>query len=278
MDAATFQATKLIGKIQCEKQRNGKMETSAYIALSRQSALRRELDVVAHNLANMNTTAFKASRMMFVEHVVKSEGGESFIPTKLSFARDVAQYYDTSEGPIKTTGNKLDLALRNDGYFAVGPNEANGARAPDGATELYTRNGRFSISADGEMVTQGGFTVLSDAGTPIFFAPGDHEISVSADGVVSTNNGVLAKMRVVRFEDQQSLKRQAGGMFTSENPPEDVERPTVIQGALESSNINPITELTKMITVQRAYDSVRSFIDREDQRQKKMIQQAAPSR
>ena len=254
------------------------METSAYIALSRQSALRRELDVVAHNLANMNTTAFKASRMMFVEHVVKSEGGERFIPAKLSFARDVAQYYDTSEGPIKTTGNKLDFALRNDGYFAVGPNEENGARAPDGASELYTRNGRFSINSDGELVTQAGFSVLSDAGTPIFFAPGDTEISVSADGVVSTNNGVLAKIRVVRFEDQQSLKHQPGGLFTSESPPEDVARPTVIQGALESSNIKPIIELTKMIEVQRAYDSVRSFIDREDQRQKKMIQQAAPTR
>jgi flagellar basal-body rod protein FlgF len=85
-------------------------------------------------------------------------------------------------------------------------------------------------------------------------------------------------MRVVRFEDQQSLKRQAGGMFTSETPPEDVDRPTIIQGALESSNIQPILELTKMIEVQRAYDSVRSFIDREDQRQKKMIQQSAPRR
>ncbi|MFP6732345.1 MAG: flagellar hook-basal body complex protein [Rhodospirillales bacterium] len=254
------------------------METSANIALSRQSALRRELDVVAHNLANMNTTAFKASRLMFVEHVVQSEGGHSFSPTKLSFARDVATYYDTSEGPIKTTGNKLDFAIRGDGYFAVGPNEANGVQAPDGASELYTRNGRFSISADGELITQVGFTVLSDAGTPIFFAPGDTEISVSADGVVSTVNGVLAKMRVVRFEDQQFLKRQAGGMFTSENPPEDVDRPTIIQGALESSNIQPILELTKMIEVQRAYDSVRSFIDREDQRQKKMIQQLAPRR
>jgi flagellar basal-body rod protein FlgF len=252
------------------------METSAYIALSRQSALRRELDVVAHNLANMNTTAFKASRMMFVEHVVKSEGGHSFIPTKLSFARDVAQYHDTSEGPIKTTGNKLDFAIHGDGYFVVGPNEATGLRGPDGASELYTRNGRFSINSDGEMVTQSGFTVLSDAGTPIFFAPGDSEISVSADGVVSTNNGVLAKIRIVSFEDQQSLKRHAGGLFTSENPPEDVDRPTIIQGALESSNINPILELTKMIEVQRAYDSVRSFIEREDQRQKKMIQQAGP--
>jgi flagellar basal-body rod protein FlgF len=120
--------------------------------------------------------------------------------------------------------------------------------------------------------------VLSDAGTPIFFAPGDTEINVSSDGVVSTNNGVLAKMRVVRFEDQQSLKQQAGGLYTSENPPEDVARPTVIQGSLESSNIQPIIELTKMIEVQRAYNSVRSFIDREDQRLKKMIQQAAPGR
>ncbi|MDP6427399.1 MAG: flagellar basal-body rod protein FlgF [Rhodospirillales bacterium] len=252
------------------------METSAYIALSRQSALRRELDVVAHNLANMNTTAFKSSKMMFVEHLIESEGGESFIPTKLAFARDIAQYYDTAEGPIKTTGNKLDFAVREDGYFVVAPDEEGGARGPNGASELYTRNGRFSINSDGELVTQNGFTVLSDAGTPIFFAPEDTEISVSTDGTISTNNGVLGKMRVVRFEDQQKLKGQADGMYTSEDPPQDVDRPTVIQGALEASNVQPIIELTKMIEVQRAYNSVRSFIDREDQRQKKMIQQMAP--
>jgi len=254
------------------------MENTAYIALSRQSALRRELDVVAHNLANINTTAFKASRMMFVEHVVKSDGNKSFLPTKLSFARDVASYYDTSEGPIKSTGNKLDFAIRGNGYFVVGPDEANGVPAPEGASELYTRNGRFTINSDGELVTQGGFAVLSDAGTPIFFAPGDKEISVSSDGIVSTNNGVLAKLRVVKFADEQILKQQPGGMYTSETLPEDVDRATVIQGALEESNIKPIIELTKMIQVQRAYDSVKKLIAREDERQKKMIQQAAPRR
>ena len=68
------------------------METSAYIALSRQTALRRQMAVVANNLANMNTPAFKGQNMMFVEHVVKSQGSESFMPTKLSYTRDVSQY------------------------------------------------------------------------------------------------------------------------------------------------------------------------------------------
>ena len=77
------------------------MENSAYIALSRQGALRRELDVVANNIANMNTTAFKTETMMFVEHLVKSKGSGSFVPQKLAYVRDVAQFQNMSEGPIK---------------------------------------------------------------------------------------------------------------------------------------------------------------------------------
>jgi len=246
----------------------GNMETSAYIALSRQSALRRELDVVANNLANMNTTAFKGEKVMFVEHLVKSRGSDGLKPSNLAFTRDVAQYHDTSEGTIKATGNTLDFAVRDDGYFVV--------QTPDGGGERYTRNGRFNLDPEGQLVTQHGYSVLSDAGAPIFFAPDDTDIHVSSDGTLSTNNGALAKLRVVRFQDQQKLVRQAGGLMDSKDPPQDIDRPMVVQGALEASNVQPIIEITNMIQIQRAYDGVRSFIDREDQRQKEMIQKLSP--
>ena len=242
------------------------METSAYIALSRQTALRRQMAVVANNLANMNTPAFKGQNMMFVEHVVKSQGSESFMPTKLSYTRDVSQYTNLSEGPALPTGNKLDVAIKGDGYFVF--------ESPD--QELYSRNGRFQLDNDGQLVNQQGFPVLSDAGAPLIFGPTDTEITISRDGTVSTNNGDLGRIRIVMFEDEQRLKREAGGLYTSEQEPEDEEAPTLVQGALEGSNVEPILELTKMIETHRAFESTRKLIDREDSRQKQMIQKLGP--
>ena len=242
------------------------METSAYIALSRQTALRRQMAVVANNLANMNTPAFKAQNMMFVEHLVKSEGNESFIPTKLSYTRDVSQFTDLSEGPALPTGNDLDLAIKGDGYFVI--------ESPD--QELYSRNGCFQLDNGGQLVNQQGFPVLSDAGTPIIFGPTDTEITIARDGTVSTNNGDLGRIRIVTFEDEQRLKREASGLYTSEQEPKDAEAPTLVQGALEGSNVEPILELTKMIETHRAFESTRKLIDREDSRQKQMIQKLGP--
>ncbi len=242
------------------------MENSAYIALSRQGALRRELDVIANNMANMNTTAYKGESMMFVEHLVKSKGSQSFIPQKLSYARDVAQYQNMEEGPLKYTGNSLDIAIHGDGYFVVD--------TPEG--QRYTRNGRLNLNNDGQLVNQNNLPILSNAGTPFFFSPDDKKISIGSDGTVSTNNGQVGKIKVVTFEDPQKLQKRSGGLLFTDDQPTDATNPNVQQGSLESSNVKPIIEITKMIQVQRAYDSVRSFIDKEDSRQRKMIQELTP--
>ena len=242
------------------------MENSAYIALSGQSALKRKMSVVANNLANMNTTAYKSESMMFVEHLVKSRGDRSFIPQKLTYTRDVAQYQNFTEGPIKNTGNPLDIAIHGDGFFVI--------ETADG--ERYTRNGHLSLNAEGKLVNFNDQAILSDAGTPFFFGPEDKGIQVASDGTISTKNGEVGKIRVVNFESPQNLQKRAGGLYFSEDQPTDIARPDILQGSLESSNVNPMSEITKMINVQRAYDSVRIFIDKEDARQKKMVQQLTP--
>ena len=242
------------------------MENSVFIALSRQGTLKREMDVIANNLANMNTTGFKGQKMLFVEHLVKSRGGDRLLPVKLSFARDVAQITDLSEGPINTTGNTLDVAIRKDGFFVV--------ETPNG--QRYTRNGRFETDNQGQLVNQQGFPVLTGAGVPLVFAPEDTDISIARDGTVSSNNGELGQIKLVKFEKAQNLQKEAGGLLNTNDAPVNVDDPVLIQGALEGSNVQPILELSKMIETHRAFESVRSFIDREDQRQKKMIQQLAP--
>lgn len=236
------------------------MENTLYIALSRQSAIKREMAVIANNMANMNTTAYKGEKMMFVDHLVKSKGGDRLTGEKLAYVRDIAQYQDFSEGAIVQTHNDLDVALHGDGFFVV--------ETPQGAR--YTRNGHFQLNEEGKLITSDGHAVLSDAGQPLFFAPNESQIDISRDGTVSTSNGALGRLDVVKFENSQLLQKEPNGLYTTSGEATPLEDPHVIQGSLEGSNVNPMIEMTKMIESQRAYTSIKSFIDKEDQRMRKV--------
>ena len=242
------------------------METTSYIALARQGTLRREMSVIANNLANMNTTGFKAENMMFVEHLERSRSGDFIANQRLAFVRDVASYRNLSEGPIEQTGNPLDLAIHGEGYFTI--------QAPDG-TEQYTRAGSFRLDNAGQLVTQAGQPVLTDAGAPVFFAPEDTNIEIAGDGTVSTENGALGKLRVVTFDNPMDMQRLANGLYTTNQPPVNVDAPQVAQGALERSNVEPILEMTRMIEVNRKYSSAKQLIDKEDERIRKAINELA---
>ena len=238
------------------------MENTALIALSKQTALNRKMAVLANNLANMNTTGFKGDKMMFVEHIQKSRGGAAINDDKLAFVRDIATVRDLSEGPLKSTSNPLDVAVQGEGYLVV-------------QTDLgdrFTRNGHLRLDETGQLVTQQGGPILAEGG-PIIFSPQDTNIVIARDGTVSSENGEIGKLRVVSFENQQKLQVISDGLLSSEDAPTPVENPAVIQGMLEGSNIKPIVEMSRLIETQRAYDGVRKFIDREDERIKNMVRE-----
>jgi len=237
------------------------MENSTLIATARQSGLMRQLDIVANNIANMNTNGFKGERMMFVEHLVKSKGGNNLLSKPLSFVRDIATTTNFEEGAIEKTGNSLDVAIAGEGFFVVQTDKG----------DRYTRNGRFKLDEAGQMVTQTGNPVLSSGGQPFFLSPEDKDINISRDGTVSTNNGDLGRLRLVTFNNLQLLKRSAKGLYSSEEPAKDVTNVALAQGMLEGSNVQPIFEMAKMISIQRTYDGVRTFLDREDERMRKMV-------
>ena len=250
------------------------MEATSYVALSRQTGLRRQLDIVANNLANMNTSGFKGEKIMFTEYLNKSEGGGRPVFQKISYVRDIATVRDFSKGPLESTGNPLDFGVAGDGFFTI--------RTDLG--DRYTRNGRFQLDQGGQLVNQLGFPVLSEGGEPVFFAPGDSNITVSEDGTISTTNGALGKLALVIFNNPQNLRPGAGGLFsldtsagdeTLENIIQQVEKPEIKQGMLEGSNIIPIIEMSKMINVHRTYDSVKSLIEREDDRMLQMVRNMA---
>ena len=222
------------------------MENTSYIAMSRQAALRRSMDIVANNIANANTPAFKAERMMFQEYLAKPTKDD-----KLSFVEDVGTARDLSSGPLTTTG-----------YFVVD--------SPLG--ERYTRHGRFQLDANGQLVTGTGYPVQGQAG-PINIPEDGGRISIAGDGTISNDEGILGKLQVVTFEDEQKLRKAANGLFIADPDvdPQQVAQPSMMQGMIEGSNVQAVLELTRMMDINRAHESVAKLIQREDDRIKDMI-------
>lgn len=240
------------------------MENPGYIALSRQMVLRRQMDVVANNVANMATPAFKGEGMMFVEHLRRTEPGE-----RVRFVQDIATVRDLRSGPLTHTGGVLDLAIQGDGYFAV--------ETPDG--QRYTRAGGFTLDPEGQIVTAQGYPVLSDGGAPLTLPVDADEITVSRDGTIATDQGEIGRVAVLGFADEQALRHLEGGLYDPDGQEAvPVETPEVEQGALEGSNVAGVVEMTKLIATVRSYQAAAKMADEEHQRQRRAIDGLAPVR
>lgn len=238
------------------------METPIYIALSRQMALRAQMDVVANNIANANTAGFKAEMMLMSEVELPAENG-----TELSYVQDFATARDFSPGALRSTGNDLDLAIQGDGFFAV--------QTPEGIR--YTRLGRFQLDENGTLITSHGYAVLSGGG-PITLNPDDGPVHVAEDGTISTDlarNGqllqVVGKLDVVDFANRAALTPAPDNLFEAGGQVPTTATGKVAQGMLEDSNVQPIVEMTNLIQVTRNYQSVQRFLDSEHERQRRAI-------
>lgn len=237
------------------------MENSILVALSAQGVLRRNLDVIANNLANLDTAGFKAERFMVAAHPVEAARPRTEVPGPTAFVRDLATVRDASDGRLDETGNALDLALRGDGFFVVS--------TPEG--DRYTRNGHFRLDDRGQLVNEDGFPVQGQGGAPILLAPEDATIDVAADGTVTSERGGIGRLRVVGFDDPSAMQPVGRALATTEAAPLDLVQPEIVQGMIEKSNVEPILEMERMIRVQRAYDQAKQLIDREDERIRKVI-------
>jgi len=232
------------------------MENTLYIALSHQVAAQRNVEVLANNLANATSPGFKGDSLMFTEYVQKSGRGQS-----LSFVRDRAVFHNLSEGSLKRTENDLDVAINGRGWFAVGT--AGG--------ELYTRNGHFHLNQQGQIVNSQGDTVLGENNQPIVIGPEDTNITIAGDGTVSAGAEVRGKLKIVGFANEQAMRNVTAGLFRSPEPGQPIATPSVVQGALEESNVEPIIEMTRMMDAVRTYQQAQKMIDVEHERQRKAI-------
>ena len=170
---------------------------------------------------------------------------------------------DTSEGPLVKTDNPFDMAISGDGYFTI--------ETPLG--DRYTRHGRFQLDAENRLVTGQGHPVLDNGGSAINIPANAGRVEISGDGTLSTDAGRIAKLGLVKFEDEQQLRRSANNLYIApeDQEPQEVENPKIAQGMLEESNVQAILELGEMIKVHRSHQSLGRAIQQEHERQMKAI-------
>ena len=223
------------------------MQDGLYVALSSQIALERRLNTIADNVANSSTIGFRATGMKF-EDVVSGLGDKS-----LSFASSGGTYISDINGPMRETGNPFDFAIQGDAWFAI--------ETPVGT--VMTRDGRFSMTDTGQLVTIEGHAVLDAGGAPLQLDPRNGAPQAGADGTLRQNGNLIGALGLYNYDPGVDFLRYGNSGIVPVGEPEPVVDRIdvgVAQGFLEESNVNPILEMTRLIMVQRAFENTAALI------------------
>jgi flagellar basal-body rod protein FlgF len=237
---------------------NEAMENALLVGLSRQVALRREMEIIANNVANISTNGFKGRSQRFAEHLGPVARAETFpnMDKRVSFVSDRGTPIDLTSGAIERTGNPLDVAARGDVFFMV--------QTPGGQNR-YTRDGAFEINSRGELVNQAGLRVVGENG-PIAISTNESNPRINEDGTLFTDQGNRGRLRLVRFANPRDLRNEGSNLFsTTAQPQPGGPTARVETGSLERSNVKPILEMSRMVEVNRAYSSISSLMGRTDE-------------
>ncbi|MES2665749.1 MAG: flagellar hook-basal body complex protein [Pseudomonadota bacterium] len=232
------------------------MDAAGYTTLTRQSGLMREMQMVAQNIANISTTGFRREGMIFSEYVARMGDDPS-----LSMARGNTRAIDLTQAGVSQTGATYDFAIQGEGFFLI--------ETPEG--ERLTRAGSFTPSAAGELVNSDGYRLLDQGGAPVFVPPGARVVALGQDGTLSADGAPLTRVGLWAPTDPLTLRHQAGTLFAADAL-EPVDGAVVLQGYLENSNVEPVSEIARMIEVQRAYEMGQKFLDTEDSRLRGVIE------
>ena len=233
------------------------MSDGIYAALSGAIASERSLDVVANNVANVGTDGFRGERLAFRESMAEASRDGSR-PTTLRFTEIEESRIDLSEGPLRQTGNPLDLAISGDAFFVV--------QSQDG--ERYTRAGSFVVGSNGLVTTREGNPVLTEPvattgrRAQLVVAPGTTSISVGSDGTLSAGDQTMGRIGLVRFERASDLVSAGGALYAarSGSTPTRATGASVVQGFLEGANVAPIGGMNELITASRTFDAFQRVI------------------
>jgi flagellar basal-body rod protein FlgF len=224
------------------------MNYGLYTAFLGMRARQRTLEVQANNIANASTTGFKAEKVFYNTFEAEKKGNSD----KQNLVAGVATSAGTdfSGGAVRQTGKNLDISIEGDAFLQI--------QTPRGVR--YTRAGDLNLNANGQLVTKNGDLVVGERGA---ISVPNGELSIGSDGTLAVDNQVFDKLRLVRFNNPvTALTKEGETLFVatgSENPQEN-QTSTVIQGSLESSNINSLTEMVAMINNNREFESLQKNI------------------
>lgn len=231
------------------------------LAMQSQRVLQRRLETSANNLANVNTTGFKGDSIVLREDS-PSPARSKDKPNDIRFVQDITVSRDFSPGALQRTGAPLDFAIEGDGFFTVqGP----------GGQPTYTRDGAFTMSANGGLVTRDGFAVLNAQGQPIVFDPQGQRPDVDAQGVIRVNGAEVARLGLATFADPDALGKLGDNLWEARGQRAGEFTGVVAQGMLEGSNVKAVIELTRIMEISRAYESAARVVRSADELRQKAI-------
>lgn len=223
------------------------MQSGLYVALSSQISLERRLTTIADNLANMNTVGFRATQVKFEDVLTNADGA------KVSYVDEGQEYISTQNGGLLQTKNPLDFATKGNTWFSI--------ETPSG--NAITRDGRFSMLETGALVTIEGYPVLDAGGGQITLNPNAGPPELSQDGTLYQNGQPVAALGLFESDIGPNFVRAGNSAIIPASQPQAVVDRTgagVVQGYLEQANINPIQQMTQMITVSRAFEQVTQLM------------------
>ena len=227
------------------------MQPGLYVSLSGQLALMRRLDSIANNVANTNTAGFRAEKINF-EELVSPKTRE---PT--SFASPGDTYISREGGDLVKTDDPYDVAVNGDAWFAI--------QTPVGA--VYTRDGRMRMTPEGELQTLNGYPILDVGGAPIQLDPNGGTPNVARDGTITQGANQAGALGLFTIPEQARLSRyENSGVIPDQaaQPALDFSKVSVVQGFVEKANVNPVMEISKLIMVQRNFDSISGAISQSE--------------
>ena len=223
------------------------MQPSLYVSLSGQIALERRLETIAHNVANTSTAGYRAEEVKFSTIVSRVP------PNPAAFATAKGNYLSRRTGELTQTQNPFDIAWRGNAWLSIDANNR----------QVYTRDGRMMMTPDGNLQTLNGHAILDVGGAPITLDPTGGPPTIVDDGTIIQNNqqaGVIGLFtipedaKLAQFENSAVIPDQAA------EPALDFTSVGVIQGFIERSNVNPVMEMTRLISVQRSFEALTNAI------------------
>jgi flagellar basal-body rod protein FlgF len=229
------------------------MNNALYVGLSRQMTLKRQMDVIASNIANSDTAGFKVESLMTGQDVQRPALAPGATAAEsITFVHDTGMTRDFRQGPLRQTGAPFDLGLQGEGFFQV----------QTAAGNRLTRDGRFTLDAQGQMVDSTGNPVLQGGGQPIRLDPTKPTPEISRDGTVSQDGQVVGKIGVFKVADRTALTKAGSNLFNpgAQAPTADTST-AVQQGMIENANVEAIQQMTRMIAVSRSYEQIASMMD-----------------